>query len=171
LATYPLAYTSGSVRLDQLPEGNIGVFYPLQSFSKNRTIALSEVPFFIEARNADLGDLLFQLAKILSPHVDFADSEQRRHMHLAAVWINNFTNHMVFQAQEYAEAHAIQPEVFLPLLKETIAKLETLSARDAQTGPARRGDLHVLAQHEAALSGAAKEMYQLISRSILETYK
>lgn len=167
----PLAYTSGSVRLDQLPEGNLGVFYPLQTFSKSRPVDLAQVPFFIEARNPEFGQQLFDLAKILSPSVDYADSEKRRHMHIAAVWINNFTNHMVFQAQQYAREHHIQSEVFLPLLKETMAKLENLSAYDAQTGPARRGDLHVQQQHEEALNGLSKEMYHLISQSIRETYQ
>lgn len=171
LAGRPIAYTSGSVHLDQLPEGNLGVFYPLQSFSKNRSIDLSEVPFFIEARNAAFAQQLFDLALTLSQSVAYADSEQRRQMHIAAVWINNFTNHMVYQAERYAEAHAINPAVFHPLLRETIAKLGDLSAFEAQTGPARRGDIHILAQHEAALNGLSKEMYHLISQSILETYK
>lgn len=171
LPNRPLAYTSGSVRLDQLPAGNLGVFYPLQSFSKNREIDLENVPFFIEAREHELGENLYELANKLSSYVGYADSEKRRHMHIAAVWINNFTNHMVYQAELYAENHSIDPEIFKPLLKETLSKLESMSAFEAQTGPARRGDKEVLRLHTQAQSGISKEMYQIISRSILETYK
>jgi predicted short-subunit dehydrogenase-like oxidoreductase (DUF2520 family) len=170
LPNRPLAYTSGSVRLDQLPQGNLGVFYPLQSFSKNRPIELSDVPFFIEARAKNLGKQLYNLASKLSRKVDYADSVKRRHMHIAAVWINNFTNHMVYQAQRYADAHSIDPAIFDALLKETVSKLERMSAFTAQTGPARRGDNQVLKEHAQSLEGLSKEMYQIISRSIQETY-
>jgi len=171
LGTRPIAYTSGSVVLDQLPtHENLGVFYPLQTFSAQREISISEVPFFIEARNEAFGLGLFQLARQLSDTVAFADSVRRKDIHLAAVWINNFTNHMVYRAQDFALRNAIDPEIFQPLLRETVFKLAELSAKDAQTGPARRGDLSVIEQHKSALSGMEKELYSLLSQSILQTY-
>ena len=171
LGSRPIAYTSGSVVLDQLPMNeNLGVFYPLQTFSAQRAIDISEVPFFIEARNEAFGLGLFHLARKLSATVAFADSTRRKDIHLAAVWINNFTNHMVYRAQDFALRNAIDPEIFQPLLKETVFKLAELSAKDAQTGPARRGDLSVIEQHKMALSGTEKDLYALISKSILQTY-
>lgn len=171
LGTRPIACTSGSVVLDQLPaHENLGVFYPLQTFSAQRSIDISEVPFFIEARNEAFGLGLHQLARQLSTTVAFADSARRKEIHLAAVWINNFTNHMVYRAQDYALRKGIDPQIFQPLLRETVFKLAELSAKEAQTGPARRGDLSVIELHKNALSGMEKELYTLLSQSILQTY-
>ena len=166
-----LAYTSGSVSLDSLPKRDkIGVFYPLQTFSKNKLIDLSNVPFLIESNNKEFRDELFSLATNLSTNVSIADSELREKIHVAAVWVNNFTNHMIHIAQNFANINAVDFELLKPLLNETIRKLDDISAYDAQTGPARRGDLQTIAKHRAQLTGIEKEIYELISKSIHESY-
>lgn len=170
-AETPCAYTSGAVRLDQLNcKGELGVFYPLQTFTKGVAVDISEVPFFIESNSEQFGQTLFDLARQLSKNVKYANSEVRSKLHLAGVWVNNFTNHINFIAKEYLDGQNLDFEDLKPLLKETIRKLESNSPYDVQTGPARRGDLETLDLHMKMLNSDRKEMYQLISNSILKTY-
>lgn len=167
----PVAYTSGAVEIDSLPpREKLGVFYPLQSFSKKRKIDLHDVPFFIESNHPLFGEQLMALAKKISPKVNQANSQDRKHLHVAAVWVNNFTNHLLHIAQRYAEENGQDFEHLKPLLKETIAKLDELSPKEAQTGPARRGDVSIIQKHLELLSGTDRDIYALITSSIMETY-
>lgn len=167
----PVAYTSGSTDLKSLPEReNIGVLYPLQTISKDTPLDMSEVPFFIEASNSKFSTILFDLAKKISSSVCYADSEQRKELHLAAVWINNFTNHLIHIAKEYIENRDLDFDHLKPLLLETVTKLQEQDPYAVQTGPARRGDSKTINQHLSKLDGRSKEIYQLISESIANAY-
>lgn len=167
----PVAYTAGSVELESLPQReNLGVFYPLQTFSKGIDVNLFEVPFFIEANNVDFAKELFDLAWKLSRTVNFATSEERKKLHLAAVWVNNFTNHVNHIAQDYLAKNDLEFKHLIPLLKETVRKLQEESPFNAQTGPAKRGDEHVIQEHLSMLNGNEKKIYELISRNIQATY-
>jgi predicted short-subunit dehydrogenase-like oxidoreductase (DUF2520 family) len=99
------------------------------------------------------------------------NSEKRAHLHLAAVWINNFTNHMVYQAQKFASSKQLNYALLLPLLEETVNKLQSQTPFDAQTGPARRGDEATIEKHLSQLDGTTQELYALLTDSIQETYK
>lgn len=168
----PVAYTSGSVELSTLPSmDTLGVFYPLQTFSKNKPVEIEKVPFFIEANSEAFAKDLFQLASRMSQTVNYANSEERKKIHLTAVWVNNFTNHILHHAKEYADANDVEFKHLLPLLDETIKKLTELTPQEAQTGPARRGDLTIIEQHINALDGRAQQLYALLSQSIQETYQ
>ncbi len=167
----PLVYTSGSVGLDELPKRNkIGVLYPLQTMSKTSALELSSVPFLVESKNPMFLEVINDFALELSPASYMVNSEQRRKIHMAAVWINNFTNHIVYQAQKITKDQDLDYQLLLPLLKETLNKLDHQSAFDAQTGPARRGDLQTIEKHLEAQSGTQKELYALLTKSIKETY-
>ncbi|MCH2228865.1 MAG: DUF2520 domain-containing protein [Crocinitomicaceae bacterium] len=169
--TCPVAYTSGSIDLSKLPKRqNLGVFYPLQTFSKCYDLDLKNVPFFIEATNEKFSQCLFALASQISSTVRSANSQERSELHLSAVFVNNFTNHIIHKAQEYAESKSIDFNYLLPLLNETIRKLESDSAFNAQTGPARRRDNSTIEQHKSKLKGISKEIYNLLSKSIKNTY-
>lgn len=166
-----IAYTSGAVDLSGLKRRkNIGVFYPLQTFSKDRSINLFEVPFLIESTDPELAQNLFDLAWKLSRKVIFASSEERKKYHLAAVWVNNFTNHMVYQAKHYLDDQKLNWEVLLPLLTETVEKIKTMDPFNAQTGPARRNDQQTIEAHKAMLTEQQKELYTALSKSITDTY-
>ncbi len=167
----PIAYTSGFQDLSDLPKrSKIGVFYPLQTFSKTVELELSDVPIFIESENAGYQKELIELGEVISVNVHVADSDHRQKMHAVAVWVNNFTNHLIHHAQELARENNVSFEHLRPLLKETINKLDYVSAYEAQTGPARRNDLNTIEQQAAHLTGIKKELYDLISKSIIETY-
>ena len=166
-----LVHTAGSVW-----EGHVeryGVFYPMQTFSKQREVDFQEVPFFIEAKRAEDTELLKAIASTLSEKVYEADSEQRKSLHLAAVFICNFTNHMYALAADLLEKYNLPFEVMLPLIDETARKVHELAPRDAQTGPAVRYDENVMSNHLAMLvdSPALQEIYKLMSKSIHEHHK
>ena len=166
-----IAYTSGAVSLEKFKGfKDIGVFYPLQTFSKERAINLFEVPLLIEATNEFLAQELFDLAWLLSRKVTFANSEQRKKYHLAAVFVNNFANHLFYQAKKYLDQEELNWNYLEPLMKETVEKILFSNPEDAQTGPAKRNDLETLKMQAEMLSGKSKEIYELLSESIINNY-
>ena len=168
----PVAYTSGSVALRSLPKREqLGVFYPLQTFTKGSPLNIFEVPFFIESYHPEFASRLFDLAWKISRNVNYASSEDRKKLHLAAVFINNFTNHMAHISKSYLDQQELNFEHLKPLLKETARKLESQDPISIQTGPARRKDQEIINEHIMALENPIhKEIYRLISKSIHQTY-
>lgn len=170
-----LVHTAGSIPMS-VWEGHTqryGVFYPMQTFSKQREVKFDEIPFFIEAKTAEDVDLLKAIAATLSDHVYEASSEQRKSLHLAAVFICNFTNHMYALAADLLEKYQLPFNVMLPLIDETARKVHELAPRDAQTGPAVRYDKNVIENHLAMLADlpALQEIYKLMSKSIHEHHQ
>lgn len=167
-----LVHTSGTVGLRALDShDNIGVFYPLQSISSEKKVNFRKVPFCLETRNDVSLLVLEKLAGAISNNVYFIDSEQRKKIHLAAVFVNNFTNHMVQQAANICEDYNVPFDILKPLLKETFKKLKTQSPLDAQTGPARRKDYKTIKSQLNQLNDQQKEIYKTITDSIIKTYK
>lgn len=167
-----LAYTSGSIPLSLLPSRTFsGVFYPLQTFSKNREIDMSTVPFLIEGNTLQHESELMQLASRISQHVLSANSNDRLHYHISAVFVNNFVNHLFSKGKEHIEEHGLDWEVLQPLIHETIGKISDLDPLQAQTGPALRNDQLTIERHLNALEGKSKEIYTLLSQSIQQSAK
>jgi predicted short-subunit dehydrogenase-like oxidoreductase (DUF2520 family) len=171
-----LAHTSGSQPLSLLGYAatlNTGVLYPLQTFSKNKKVDFKEVPFFIESENAETEKILVAMAKTISKKVYKCSSDDRKALHVAAVFASNFTNHMLTIAQEILEKHDLDLELLKPLIVETINKSLAIGPEDAQTGPAVRGDVEVLDNHFDFLKRDKKiaEIYKVISQHILDKYQ
>lgn len=167
-----IVHTSGSVPKEALAQGvRRGVFYPLQSFSRDRSLNLREVPLCIEAElPADLA-LLRKVAGSLSEQVREVTPEERRQLHLAAVFANNFTNHCCHLAHEVLKQRNLPFRLLLPLIRETSEKLREMTPYDAQTGPARRNDRKTLSQHQALLqNGIRSDVYTLLTKSIQQTH-
>lgn len=167
-----IVHTSGSVPLDGLkPNKNIGIFYPLQTFSKARKVDFWTVPICIEANSQENLNLLATLAKTISHRLYEINSEQRKTIHLAAVFANNFTNHLYDIAHEICVAHQVPFEILKPLILETAQKVQSHSPGSMQTGPARRNDTETIAKHLEQLGNQKqKEIYTLLSESIKENY-
>jgi predicted short-subunit dehydrogenase-like oxidoreductase (DUF2520 family) len=166
-----VAYTSGSFELSACGRiANTGVFYPLQTFTKEKDVSFEDIPVLIESQSIDFEELLKEIAKKISQKVISVNSQQRKLYHLSAVWINNFTNHMIFQAKSLAEENNLDWGILEPLLEKTALNLTNTDPYNSQTGPARRGDNSIIRSHEASLTGIRKEMYSLISKSIDQTY-
>lgn len=167
-----VVHTSGSISLDSIKSKPRGVFYPLQTFTKGEKVEFSEVPICIEAENQDDLLLLETLGASISKHVHRISSEQRKKLHLSAVLVNNFTNHLFHMAQEICEENDIPFYLLHPLISETVDKIRHLPPVEAQTGPARRNDLETMQLHlEQFENPLQKKIYQLLSESIKTTYE
>jgi predicted short-subunit dehydrogenase-like oxidoreductase (DUF2520 family) len=163
-----VAHTSGTVALDSMNSNNRrAVFYPLQTFSKDKPIDFKSVPICLEAENENDLQILKQLAHSISNAVYEINSEQRKALHVAAVFVNNFVNHLYQMGNEICDANAIPFEILKPLIQETANKIATLSPKNAQTGPAKRNDLKTIAAHEEFLKDENQAaIYKLLTQSL-----
>ena len=159
-------HTAGSMPLSVFDgyTTNGGVLYPMQTFSMDREVDFKEIPLFIEGADP----LIRQLAESISHHVYELSTADRKYLHLAAVFACNFANHCYTLAADVLERKGLPFDVMLPLVDETARKVHELHPKDAQTGPAVRGDQNVMQAQEALLDGRAKEIYRLLSESIQE---
>lgn len=168
-----VVHTSGAASLDVLDSKNRkGVFYPLQTFSKKKDLDFSTIPMCLEAENTFDFRVLEALAKSISNAVFPINSDQRKALHVAAVFVNNFTNHLYQIGQEICEEHQVPFEVLKPLIRETAEKINTLSPVDAQTGPAKRHDSNTIESHLDYLTREnQKNIYKLLTQSIQDDRK
>lgn len=167
-STISIAYTSGSTELGQFKRNKIGVFYPLQTFTKGVALDCTSIPILVESIDEDLLSQLKSLASIISSKVIEADSEQRFHLHVAAVMSNNFVNHLFTLSEAYLHQHQLDFQLLHPLIEETIRKMKVNGPKFSQTGPAKRQDSIIIEKHLAALTGYTKEMYNIMTQSIEE---
>ncbi len=167
-----VVHTSGTKSIDEIRGANrSGVFYPLQTFSKTRLVDYSQIPFCLEADSGDI-DLLKKLAATVSSHIYEMDSDRRKTLHVAAVFVSNFVNHLYVAAKEIAAQKQIPFDVLKPLIMETAAKVQTLDPRLAQTGPAIRRDQGTVAAHLEYLKDSPYALlYQIITQSIQHEQK
>ena len=163
-----VAHTSGSVRMEALAGNeNIGVFYPLQTFTTGVPVDLNEVPFLCEGNSSQAESALMALALELSTKVYAISSDQREQVHIAAVFANNFTNHLLAKAHQICEEHHIPFSVLHPLILETARKAIEGNPETNQTGPAQRGDTVTIEKHLSQLTNSKlKELYTLLTKSI-----
>lgn len=163
-------HTAGTMPM-QLFEGHAdhyGVLYPMQTFSKQKLLDFSEVPCFIEASDNMALDEVRQVAGMLSKRVYELSSDNRRWLHVAAVFACNFTNACYTMAARILEEHGLDFSMMLPLVDETTRKLHSLRPADAQTGPAARGDHNVMNKHLEMLDNHAdlQDIYKIMSEEI-----
>ncbi|WP_298781476.1 Rossmann-like and DUF2520 domain-containing protein [uncultured Polaribacter sp.] len=162
-----VVHTSGSIALNDLknPQRK-GVFYMLQTFSKDKQVHFSEVPFCLEAENKEDYLLLENLAKSVGKKIFAINSDQRKTLHVAAVFVNNFTNHLYKIGHDICNQHNVPFEILYPLIKETADKIKTLSPKEAQTGPATRNDKKTIKNHLDLLNNNQKQIYKILTKSI-----
>lgn len=167
-----LVHTSGATSVDALKSAQRpGIFYPLQTFTKGKIISFDEIPICVEATNENDLNLLKQLGNTLSNRVVEINSEQRKALHIAAVFVNNFTNYMYTMGSDICAEHNLDFSLLQPLIKETAAKLDSLTPLQAQTGPAKRGDQQTLHNHLQIIKDKhQRELYTLLSNAIKEKH-
>jgi predicted short-subunit dehydrogenase-like oxidoreductase (DUF2520 family) len=166
-----VVHTSGSVSVDALKNvsKNHGVFYPLQTFTKNKKLKFKNVPVCIEGNNKSTSTTLQYFAKSISSNVQVINSDQRKVIHLAAVFACNFTNHMYAIAEEILKKNKLSLDLLQPLIEETALKIKTTSPAQAQTGPAVRGDQKIMEEHLKMLGDKKlKEIYEVVSGNIVK---
>ena len=163
-----VVHTSGSVSLDVLDKKNRkGSFYPLQTFSKKKAVDFSQIPICLESENDSDFELLDKVAQSISNTVFKINSEQRKALHVSAVFVNNFVNHLYQMGNEICEANKVPFQILKPLILETANKVMTLSPAAAQTGPAIRNDKQTIASHlDFLLDENQKNIYTILTQSI-----
>jgi predicted short-subunit dehydrogenase-like oxidoreductase (DUF2520 family) len=170
-----LLHTSGSTGLSALEGAStkIGVFYPLQTFSKIKSIDFRNIPIIIEANVPEVLAIIRAIADRLSEKVIELNSEQRKTLHIGAVFACNFTNHLFGLAQELLEEKGLDYELLKPLIEETLNKIEMNSPVSVQTGPAIREDQATIQAHLELLkhNPDLSELYIKLSQSIVNLHK
>ena len=164
-----IVHTAASVSRDILRPSSehYGVFYPLQSLKKNSG-RNPDVPIIIDASDKETLAQLRQLGESISSQVYTAGDEQRLKLHLAAVFCNNFVNHLYALMEAYCVSEKIDFNLLKPLIRETTARMETMAPSNAQTGPAVRHDQETIRKHMMLLERypELKKIYTLLTDSI-----
>ena len=163
-----VAHTSGTMSLDTLASKNRrAVFYPLQTFSKTKDVDFKQVPLCLEAENEDDLNTIHSIGSLISDTVYFINSQQRKSLHVAAVFVNNFSNHLYSIGKEICDENNIPFDILKPLISETASKIMHLDPKKAQTGPAIRGDQNTIDAHLKFLENSDyKNIYSLLTQSI-----
>jgi predicted short-subunit dehydrogenase-like oxidoreductase (DUF2520 family) len=168
-----VVHTSGSVTMDALDTKNRkGVFYPLQTFSKAKEVDFSVIPICLEATTDADYNTLETVAKSISTAIYNVNSEQRKALHVAAVFVSNFVNHLYQIGQDICQENELDFDILKPLIQETATKTMSLSPKEAQTGPAKRQDTQTINAHLSFLKDEhQKEIYKLLTKSIIDNGK
>jgi predicted short-subunit dehydrogenase-like oxidoreductase (DUF2520 family) len=171
-----VVHTSGSqplAALQGIAGARLGVFYPLQTFSKTKPVDFRTIPVLLEAEDEQTLQILQDVAASISNEVHAVNSNKRKQLHLAAVFACNFTNHLLGISRELLEQAQLPAALLQPLIQETIAKAMQQHPFAVQTGPAVRHDQNVIDAHLHMLQGAPlnQQLYQLLTQSIQEQQK
>ena len=167
-----VVHTSGAVDMDVIPSENRGVFYPLQTFTKGKSLNFDPIPICIEAKKESSLEILQELGGHISSKVVEINSQQRRKIHLTAVFVNNFTNHLYQIGADICAQEGLPFALLHPLIQETAEKIQDMSPFEAQTGPARRGDENTIKNHLSLLNNQKHvELYTLFSTAIKKAYE
>lgn len=170
---YPTAlilHTAGSISMNALHLAgaeDYGVLYPMQTVNKTNVAPLDNVTIFIEGCDDNAVSRINAIASSISKKVVYATSEQRCHLHVAAVFACNFPNAVYNMAAEILEKHGLPFDAMLPLIDEAARKVHTMHPCKAQTGPARRGDNNVMDAHKSILDDELANIYSTLSDYIL----
>jgi predicted short-subunit dehydrogenase-like oxidoreductase (DUF2520 family) len=165
-----LVHTSGTVDIEVLNKSseNYGIFYPLQTITKGIQINFSDVPLCIDANNEKSLISLKLLAKRLTNKVYEINTSQRQELHLAAVFANNFTNHLLGISKQILERKNIPFDIIFPLIDQTIEKAKQNNPFDVQTGPAKRQEMAIMENHKSRLDDDEREIYEILSNKIIK---
>jgi predicted short-subunit dehydrogenase-like oxidoreductase (DUF2520 family) len=167
-----IVHTSGATDLEALlaftPKA--GVFYPLQTLSKNKEVNFLTVPLCIEGADENITKELEQLARAISNNVYRVNSAQRKILHLAAVFASNFPNYLYGVARQLLAGHQMDFELLRPLILETAQKVQDHLPAEVQTGPAMRNDQATITSHLQLLNDepALKLIYNVLSQAIIK---
>lgn len=169
-----LCHTSGGTPTNLLADksNSYGSFYPLETFKKDSAMDMSKVPFLIYGSNDYTTRTLRMVARQISSNVSLATDAQREKYHMSAVFLNNFTTHLVCLAQDYLLEQKLDPKILDAILETTFERMLERNVCDNQTGPALRNDIIVENRHKELLHNnhMLKEVYQILSSSIKAKY-
>lgn len=166
---------SGGLSLSEISDKNVGVWYPLYSFSKEVVVDWNKIPVFVEYNHSDLENAISQLNENLNIQNRFLNSEHRGKLHVAAVFANNFVNACLIASSEVLIElnNNVNFQDLLPIIEQTVDKVKVNNAKENQTGPAKRGDLKIMQKHLLSLENFPNEkvLYECISQYIQQKMK
>jgi len=170
-----VVHTSGAATSQTIANHfkNYGVFYPLQTFSKTRKVRFSTIPICVDAGNKKDVKKLRKLGQIISKRVATISDKERGILHVAAVIVNNFSNHLFHIGKQLTTTEKIDFDLLKPLILETVLKIENQSPYEMQTGPARRNDEKTIKKHLKYLQKFPEyvQLYTLLTKSIQHAYR
>ena len=166
----PIVHTSGATSIDIFKESKFkefGVFYPVQSFDKEKLTNFSDLPIAIEASHSNLETQLLSLCRGIKGRAIKLNSEDRKVLHIAAVFANNFTTHLLLQSKQILEQRSLNIDLLQPLITKTFSDLSLLK----QTGPAAREDKQIIEEHLSFLRGDENkaDLYKILTNSIIKS--
>ncbi len=162
-----VVHSSGSINLNKIQFKRRGVFYPLQTFSKNTKVDFKQIPICIETNTKKDYKILLTIANLMSNHVIQVNSKDRQIIHMAAVFANNFTNYMYVISNEILKNNKINFKILHPLINETNKKIRNNTPKKSQTGPALRQDFKIIRKHLSLLDNKQhKKIYKILSLNI-----
>jgi len=166
-------HCAGSVSINQLKNiGRKGVFYPLQTFTKNKNLNHTDLPICIETNSKKDFILLEKIATLTKARPIKMSSIKRESLHLAATIVNNFNNHLFYQAEKICSENNVEFNLLHPLIKETFSKIKSISPKLTQTGPAIRDNTRTLNKHIKLLkNNSFKKIYLTLTESIKKNYE
>ncbi len=168
-----VAHTAGSVSVDVLNRfENHGIFYPFQTFTKNRDISFNNIPILIDGDKESTTEQLLKLASSVTTNTYIVDSAQRLLLHIAAVFASNFTNHLYHISKTISNSADLPFDILQPLVEETVSKAFETAPESSQTGPASRDDRQTMQKHIEMLNSSfgdnnLAELYKNISKRII----
>ncbi|MDG1824375.1 MAG: DUF2520 domain-containing protein [Flavobacteriaceae bacterium] len=164
-----VAHTSGASSIDLLSKHkHRGVFYPLQTFSKQQQLNWFEIPILWEGNNKQVNEKLETISQMISQNPVQSDEKQRLSMHLAAVVVNNFTNHLYAEAHRFCKSKQLNFDLLAPLIEETTRKIKQQDPRESQTGPASRADMQTIQRHKTIpMTKELSDIYSLFTSQLL----
>ena len=164
-------HTSGATEIERLPHGRRAVLWPLDSFGKDMPVGcFKDTPWFVQTENASDLKILNHIVAVLGGTIRQASLMQRQRYHLAAVWANNFTNHLLTESLDVLSEDDLDPEALLPILTKTFEQMRRLKPRDTQSGPAVRKDDTTLSRHLSLMDAKQARLYRLLSQRIQDAH-
>jgi predicted short-subunit dehydrogenase-like oxidoreductase (DUF2520 family) len=169
-----VVHTAGAVPMQALNKvaRNYGVLYPLQSLHK-KVMSYSNIPLLVDGNTPEDKTLIADFAATLSGKVAYANDEERIKLHVAAVWVNNFANHLYTIAWDFCHENQLDYSLLLPMMEETVSRQYHGKPADFQTGPAIRGDQATIVKHLSLMEGKPEwqELYQILTNKITRYYQ
>lgn len=169
-----IVHTSGSIGLSDLQKlsEHVACIWPIYSIQKNNLPTRNDVPFVLQSSNQPIRKKAVSFLKCLTNNVTEAHDKQKAILHLSAVLVNNFTNHLFTQSEKLLQENNLSLEILQPIIESTVSKLRTNSPQNLQTGPAMRGDRKTIEKHLSLLEQhkVIQNIYTLLSQSIAENH-
>jgi predicted short-subunit dehydrogenase-like oxidoreductase (DUF2520 family) len=170
-----LVHTAGAVTMDVLQPyaTHTGIIWPIYSIVKDSLPKHREIPIAMRSNTEHAGVVVQKLTSSISDIYYTVSFEQRQWLHLCAVLINNFTNHLMAISETICHEQRIPFSLLYPIVKQTAERITHTSPTKLQTGPAKRNDTNTINKQLDMLAETPEwqELYKAATTSINKMYR